>query len=593
MDERIKFFTGRSIDKLALIDRGELIYPPFLRPCRLKILMVVDGYPGSFLNVSFSHAYFGLSAVLDTLRENPEYFVKFDVTRAHRQTDTFKPDPIAEPLLHERYGPHYESFRFTQAGFDINLYDQVWLFGARSNPNDVDRLSNDELEILARWMDERQGGLFATGDHADLGASMCARVPRARTMRRWTIAQGVPQPVGTARHDTNLKGHNSTYTFDDESDDIPMRITPRLYSLASFSPFIRRRAPHPVLCGTDGVIDVLPDHPHEGWVYEDSEIDLSQAVNFNAYNAPEYPVTGGIQPRPEVIAHAHVLADHTNLSDTNKGAADAKTFGAIGAYSGHACNVGRVVVDSTWHHWFDVNLTGRPIGNLDSAPFDGSNPKTLGFLATPSGQAEFARIQNYFRNVAIWLASPPKQNCMFFRATWGGILRYPLIERLRVDLPLWELGGSARDAIGRRAGQCTLTQWIFDLLPIRIREMFEVRPIPDPNPCLTCPPFELLELYVMGGVTRELLKLAYSIEDSGKVEETAVARSFAAGMKSGMQELTHALHGSLARTRGFSDRLASLAGQLPSEKVFLEEQVRRSSRQSRSRPAAKVKRRKK
>ena len=62
------FFTGRTLDKAALIDRGDLIIPPFLRPCRLKILMVVDGYPGSFLNVSFSHSYFGLSAVLDLLR---------------------------------------------------------------------------------------------------------------------------------------------------------------------------------------------------------------------------------------------------------------------------------------------------------------------------------------------------------------------------------------------------------------------------------------------------------------------------------------------------------------------------------------------
>jgi hypothetical protein len=579
MDEPIKFFNGRTLDKLALIDRGELIFPPFLRPCRLKILMVVDGYAGSFLNVSFSHSYFGLSAVLDTLRNNPEYFVKFDITRAHRQTDTFKPDPLTDPLLHERYGPHYESFRFTQAGFNIDDYDQVWLFGARSNENDPFRLTDAELEVLSRWMDQRQGGLFATGDHADLGAALCARVPRARTMRRWTNAQGVPQPTGLARHDTNLKGHDATYTFDDESDDIPMKITPRFYPLASFSPFQTRRAPHPVLCGTDGVIDVLPDHPHEGWVYEDADVDLTRNISFLAYNAPEYPTVAGVRPMPEVIAHAHVLADHTNTSDTNKGAANPSTFGAIGAYDGHRANVGRVVVDSTWHHWFDVNLTGRPASNLDSAPFDASNPKTLGYLATAQGQAEFSRIQNYFRNVAMWLASPPKQSCMFFRATWGGILRYPAVERLHARLPLWELGESARDAIGRRAGQCTLRRWIIDIvLTERFRDMFRVPPFPEPNPCLTCPPFELLEIYLMGGVTRELLKLAYSIEDTGKVDEAQVATTLATGLRAGVTELTRDFRESLGRARNFSDKLAGLAAAMPSEKIFLEMQARRAPR---------------
>ena len=92
--------------------------------------MVVYGYPKSFLNISFSDSYFGLATVADTLRNNPEWWVKFEVTRAHRQTDTFKPNSATEPLLHACYGPHFEGFRFTQAGFDINQYDQVWFFAA-------------------------------------------------------------------------------------------------------------------------------------------------------------------------------------------------------------------------------------------------------------------------------------------------------------------------------------------------------------------------------------------------------------------------------------------------------------------------------
>jgi hypothetical protein len=388
----------------------------------------------------------------------------------------------------------------------------------------------------------------------------------------------VPQPGGPDRHDTNLKGHDSTYTFDDESDDIPMKITPRFYPLASFSPFESRRSPHPLLCGTGGVIDVLPDHPHEGWVYDDADVDLTRNISFGSYNAPEYPTVSGVRPTPEMIAQAHVQSDHTDTSDTNKGAANAKTFGAIGAYDGHRANVGRVVVDSTWHHWFDVNLTGRPDSELDSAPFDASNPKTLGYLATPAGRAAFSRIQNYFRNVALWLASPPKQSCMFFRATWGGILRYPAVERLHARLPIWELGESARDAIGRRAGQCTLRRWIEDLLSERFREMFRPPPFPKPHPCLTCPPFELLEIYVMGGVTRQLLELAYSIEDSGKVDESRIANTFASGLRAGVTELTRDFRESLGRARSFSDKLAGLAAAMPNENTFLEMQPQRAAR---------------
>jgi hypothetical protein len=568
-------FTGRSLDKLRLVDRGDLLLTKFLRPCRLKILMVVDGHPGSFLNVSFSHSYFGLSAVLDTLRDNPEYFVKFNITRAHRQVDDFKPDPATEPLLHARYGPHFENFRFTQAGFDINAYDQVWLFGARSDPAatpDAQRLTDAELQVLATWMDTRKGGLFATGDHADLGASLCARVPRASTMRRWTNAQGVPPQVGPNRHDTNRKGHDAFYTFDDESDDIPMRISPRYYPLGSWSPFRKRRAPHPVLCGTDGVIDVLPDHPHEGHVFEDADVVLTRNLTYGTYSAPEYPAVGGVQTRPEVIAHAHVLGDHTNASDLNKGAADAKTFGAVGAYNGHAANVGRVVVDSTWHHWFDVNLTGRPAGSLDSLPSDDTNPKTLGYLATAAGTAAYARIQNYFRNVAMWLATPAKQSCMFLRATYGAVIRYPLVERLHPDLAIWVLGESARDAIGRRAGQCNVSWWLHDIYP-DLRDLFaveKIEPFPDPNPCLTCPPPDLFEIYALGGITRELLALAYREEDSPReVDEAQVARAFVRGVGAGVKALGADYQRSLGRGKVFAQRFSAAVKEQPSERAFL------------------------
>ena len=110
-----------------------------------------------------------------------------------------------------------------------------------------------------------------------------------------------------------------------------------------------------------------------------------------------------------------MLGDHTEGrngapgTDRNKGPASAKKFGVVGAHNGHAAGVGRVVVDSTWHHWFDVNLTGRPLAPGDPIdPVVPADPKAHGFEATPIGEAAYAREQNYFRNVAIWLAPPPQ-----------------------------------------------------------------------------------------------------------------------------------------------------------------------------------------
>ena len=580
MDELTRdLIANRTNSRFEAIDRGDLAITFFPRPCRLKILMVVDGYPGSFLNISFSHSYFGLSAVLDTLRLNPEFFVKFDVTRAHRQTDTFKPDPVADPVAHSRYGPHFENFTFTQAGFDINAFHQIWFFGARSTDME---LSDAEAGVVARWMDEKQGGVLAMGDHYDLGAALCRKIPRVRSMRKWTVADGVPSNSGANRHDTNLKGHNNEYTFDDESDDIPMKTLPKLYRLAGWSPFKRRYQPHPVLCGKDGIIDILPDHPHEGWVNEDADINLAATFTFPGYGPkPEYP-NPGTQPRPEIIARAQIQADHT--SGDFKGVVNAKTFGCIGAYEGHDAAVGRVVVDSTWHHWFDVNLTGRPISALDSLPHDATNPKTLGFLATPAGLVALARIQNYFRNVAMWLAPPAQQACMFARATWGSIIRYPAVERIDISLPLWELGEIARDAIGRRASQCMLTKWLPIIIPKELIRVFEERiPEIDPNPCLTCPPFELLEQFVLGGITRELLTYAYAVADAKRVDEKEVTRRFEAGTRLGITELAERLDASVKRTSRLSNAITKLRDvQINVEAVRIDDERERPS------PKAKV-----
>ena len=89
-----------------------------------------------------------------------------------------------------------------------------------------------------------------------------------------------------------------------------------------------------------GPINFLPDHMHEGNCEVPS--DLGNSFAFDGENFTEYPEKNGHQQIPEVIATA------TNNVTSSQ-------FGVLCAYDGHAVDVGRVAVDATWHHWFNIN----------------------------------------------------------------------------------------------------------------------------------------------------------------------------------------------------------------------------------------------
>ena len=141
--------------------------------------------------------------------------------------------------------------------------------------------------------------------------------------------------------------------------------------------------PHPLLCSTHGPIDVLPDHMHEGEVIE--PWDLSASLAFGAKSFVEYPTdVHGYQEKPQIVAWGKVIelrptrARRVPYTGEPDYPANARPFGVVGAYDGHRVGVGRVAVDSTWHHFFDINLIGDPVAAF---------PKTQGFRASPEGLA--------------------------------------------------------------------------------------------------------------------------------------------------------------------------------------------------------------
>jgi hypothetical protein len=237
--------TGSSETGLSTFATWGIGRPPWLWSTRIRILFVIDGR----ITASSEPTEFGLGYVIETLRDPSfAWWVRFEVAVEDRD----------------------DGFRFTQDGFDIDDYDQVWFFGdwpgvVANNPSigddvigsaEYNPLDNAELRIVAEWMD-RGGGVFAAGDHSLLGASMCHRIPRVRTMRRWTRAQQVPTFADNARNETLVHGPGLEDAW--EGDRWPQQIYPVLQEDPRW-PIVFGGSPHPLLCGRDGVIEHFPDH---------------------------------------------------------------------------------------------------------------------------------------------------------------------------------------------------------------------------------------------------------------------------------------------------------------------------------------------
>src|SRR5258708_33314909 len=103
---------------------------------------------------------------------------------------------------------------------------------------------------------------------------------------------------------------------------------------------------------------------HEGGVIVAPGLDLS--VTFGNESFVESPTDHNcVQIVPEVIATGNVL-QHTTIAfeqchTSAPTPVTPRSFGIVGAYDGHRANVGRIAVDSTWHHFFDINLIGDPV----------------------------------------------------------------------------------------------------------------------------------------------------------------------------------------------------------------------------------------
>ena len=461
--------------------------PPLPNPPEtyISVLIVADGYNDQLFSFSAvpdkTDTYFTLTQFINTLSGWNRELLKlgmlgltlFDVTLAHRDNDLGVAPPAPANLLPGTTVSAWFNWQGTPSapagtnGVDLSKFDVIYMFGFSvdsfsrdASPKAPPNLSwdggpyEDQLWAFVQFM-QAGGGLFATGDHEDRGASLCGSIPRVRSMRRWwwdsTSSKNAGQdhdpegPYGTTsygisyvnnvdvKHSANRKGYTDLGDLCSAPALGPYRLDtvqpgPKglesvadVYSLVSEKgvPFDRQSddIPQPLNVLTKHAILAinrnqylghLPDHMHEGLVLGHQDplgnplIGLTQTFEHGGTTIAEYPKTSkGAQPLPKVVASVSSLTHRTPSSElVHLGALDpdtASTYGAISVYDGTSAGVGRVVTQSSFHHFLDLNLIGDPVTQVSK----GTN--RVGFTTT-AGKTYLSHFELYWVNLTIWLA---------------------------------------------------------------------------------------------------------------------------------------------------------------------------------------------
>ncbi len=507
------------------------IHVPWRIPCTIRVLMVSDG---ATFGPEIGYA---LSRVLEALRHDLPAWVRIEVTTARHASG-----PGAADIGDLRFDAH-----------DLEPYDQIWLFGVGAG----NAYRPGELTALWEFM-QGGGGVFATGDHEALGEGLCARIPRVRSMRRWYYPAPGPngEPVAPARDVGGGRGEKDTTTTPAGSDfdGVPQTIRPVMYGSAGPFVWVTRERPHPILCGGSGIVTVLPDHMHEGVI--EVPADLAMPITVDGTPVDEYPRRGADRLPPEVIAHS-------SINNNPAGS----PFGVIGAYDGHQVDeigggVGRVVVDATWHHFWNMNV--EQFASAHDVVRDAAAKGIPAPAVAVAPAHAWEQIRDYFQNIAFWLARRSTQDCIRRRGLWLVSHHVDVLMALRsaqLDRVghLIDLGTKARDALQQIAPNCERLRFVLD---IPVFEEFIPWRLPDPPdpPWRWQIPFldgSLVEDLALGAQIEAIAGLTARATSPKQVEKVLNGRRFDAALSQAAAE-SFILLGD--RLRGDAGRLDRIAG---------------------------------
>jgi hypothetical protein len=296
----------------------------------------------------------------------------------------------------------------------IDDADQLWFFG--SCASDCKPPTPTQLEWIRAAMN-RGVGVFATGDHLSIGGTLCGLLPRVREMRVW----GGPDAPDTdsARYDSTVRSavrdvydakydkNDSEEQQTDDSDDLGKVIWPRYVDKERPHELFRISLRNGLVCP----IRFLPDHRHEGRIIEDFTV-LRALVGTPDYAAgsdaarccqAKLDFAGNVWPQ--------VVAWSTRRAfDAAEVPLAPRIYPVVSVYDpGNTLPAGRIVVDSTFHHWVDANLTR--------------------FRLTPAS----LHLEQYAINIANWLIRED-QLARLYDSAVAYLLRHPLVsEKLRKE----------------------------------------------------------------------------------------------------------------------------------------------------------------
>ena len=291
-------------------------------------------------------------------------------------------------------------------GFDwgrLEDYQQVWLFGAK----DVGAAGAASPNVAALDAFMKQGkGVFATGDHGSLGAAMGGKVPGVRSMRSWRggseyAEYGAAAEAPTLQH-SYTRVDTRTRRFMERPDDASVdqydgegkSVEPRFLEGIGYHPLFRRRLGGEAALGSmvgaaAPTIRHMGDHNHEGVCF-DFEGRTPTQKNEDG-DLEEDPFFIG-QPAPEVVADA--ISRTGRVEATFYVVRKARRYGVVSVFDPKPREQrGRIVVDSTFHHWTELNLEELLTpSDPEQSPFALARQRRI----TP-------HIRDYWINVAEWL----------------------------------------------------------------------------------------------------------------------------------------------------------------------------------------------
>ena len=291
-------------------------------------------------------------------------------------------------------------------------FDEIWFFGLhqantekfsqgvfRGGPES--ELTAEEVDKIDKWMKVEGGaggGVLMTGDHNNpvpanwlqnrsgrctdtletpellgLGRAIGRCVPRAGALRKWD------GPPSSREADCFNTLTNAGF----QTDRVPQKLIHEFVNADGESD--PHGQPHPLFFYRPGIfIDIFPDHRHEGALVIPDVLDTAV-----------WPVGPNGQPKPCFVAFGTERRTAERIS-------------LVTAYDGDQAGVGRIVADSSWHHYVNINLKGFP----HPAPLDSYSGK----------------IGQFYGNLAIWLA-PIRKRRQMAQVMYRELAEYTLLEQ--------------------------------------------------------------------------------------------------------------------------------------------------------------------